>query len=93
VTPEAAHYLGISRTHLAKARDFLEVLHYSDEAARASYLAGFNAAQALIFTRNGRIARTHRGCAVPSLNWRRQNRVSIGRLRNFSHVLTGRRNR
>jgi uncharacterized protein (UPF0332 family) len=47
--------------HLEKARNFLNVLHYSDEAARAAYLAGFNTAQALVFTRRGRIAKTHRG--------------------------------
>jgi uncharacterized protein (UPF0332 family) len=37
------------------------VLHYDDEAARAAYLAGFHAAQALISERTGRIAKTHSG--------------------------------
>jgi uncharacterized protein (UPF0332 family) len=61
VSPEVADCLNRARLHLEKARNFLNVLHYSDEAARAAYLAGFNAAQALVFTHRGRIARTHRG--------------------------------
>jgi uncharacterized protein (UPF0332 family) len=39
----------------------VDVLHYTDEAGRAAYLAGYHAAQALIFERTGREARTHRG--------------------------------
>jgi uncharacterized protein (UPF0332 family) len=39
----------------------LEVMHYSDEAARAAYLAGFHAAQALISERAGRVAKSHSG--------------------------------
>jgi uncharacterized protein (UPF0332 family) len=54
VTPEAAGYLG-------KARGLLDVMDYSDEAARAAYLAGFHAAQALGFERTGSIAKTHSG--------------------------------
>lgn len=61
MTPEAAHYLEVAHQHIAKERGFLAILHYPDEAARAAYLAGFNAAQALVITRNGRIAKTHRG--------------------------------
>ena len=36
-------------------------MHYSDEAARAAYLAGFHAAQALISERTSRIAKSHGG--------------------------------
>lgn len=36
-------------------------MDYSDEAARAAYLAGFHAAQALIFVRTNRIAKSHSG--------------------------------
>ncbi len=36
-------------------------MHYSDEAARAAYLAGFHAAQALVFERTARIAKSHSG--------------------------------
>ena len=61
MSPEVTDCLNRARSHLEKARNFLNILHYSDEAARAAYLAGFNAAQALVFTRRGRIAKTHRG--------------------------------
>jgi uncharacterized protein (UPF0332 family) len=39
----------------------LDILHYIDEAGRAAYLAGYHAAQALIFERTGREAKTHKG--------------------------------
>lgn len=61
MTPETADHLAKAREYLSKARNFLEVMHYSDEAARAAYLAGFHAAQALIFARTGRIAKSHSG--------------------------------
>ncbi len=57
----AADCLERARAHLDKARSILGVLHYADEAVRIAYLAAFNAAQALVFTRRGRIAKTHRG--------------------------------
>jgi uncharacterized protein (UPF0332 family) len=61
VTPEAEEHLEKSREALVKARGLLEVMHYSDEAARAAYLAGFHAEQALISERTGRIAKSHSG--------------------------------
>jgi uncharacterized protein (UPF0332 family) len=61
VTPEAADYLGKAREYLAKARDLLDVMHYSDEAGRASYLAGFHAAQAFIFSHTGKVVKSHSG--------------------------------
>lgn len=36
-------------------------MHYSDEAGRAAYLAGFHAAQAFISERTGKIAKSHSG--------------------------------
>ena len=48
MTPEAEEHLEKAHETLIKARGLLEVMHYSDEAARAAYLAGFHAAQALI---------------------------------------------
>ena len=39
----------------------MDVIHLSGHAARTAYLAGFHAAQALIFERTGKIAKTHRG--------------------------------
>jgi uncharacterized protein (UPF0332 family) len=61
VTPEAAGHLDKAREYLTKARALVDVLHYTDEAGRAAYLAGYHAAQGLIFERTGREARTHRG--------------------------------
>ena len=61
MTPETADYLFKAREYLTKSRDLLNVLHYSDEAGRAAYLAGFHAAQALIFARTGKAVKSHRG--------------------------------
>ena len=51
MSPEVDDCLCRARSHLEKARNFLNILHYSDEAARAAYLVGFNAAQALLSQR------------------------------------------
>lgn len=61
MTPETADYLGKARESLGKARYLLDLARYSDEAARAAYLAGFHAAQALIFARIGRAVKSHSG--------------------------------
>jgi len=61
VTPEAEEHLDKARDSLIKARGLLDVMHYSDDAARAAYLAAFHAAQALISERTGRIAKSHSG--------------------------------
>jgi uncharacterized protein (UPF0332 family) len=61
VTPEAEEHLDKAHETLIKARGLLAVMHYSDEAARAAYLAGFHAAQALISERTGRVAKSHSG--------------------------------
>jgi uncharacterized protein (UPF0332 family) len=50
-----------AREYLSKAGSLLDVVHYSDEAARTAYLAGFHAAQALVFERTARVAKSHRG--------------------------------
>ena len=61
MTPEAAGHLDKAREYLTKARALLDVLHYPDEAGRAAYLAGYHAAQCLIFERTGKAPKTHRG--------------------------------
>jgi uncharacterized protein (UPF0332 family) len=61
VTPEAREHLDKAREALIKAQGLLDVMRYSDEAARAAYLAAFHAAQALISERTGRIAKSHSG--------------------------------
>ncbi len=58
--PESAAFLQKSAEFLEKAQSMLD--HgWSDEAGRAAYLAGFHAAQALIFERSGRVLKTHSG--------------------------------
>jgi uncharacterized protein (UPF0332 family) len=61
VTPESEEHLRRAREYLGKAQTLLDVVHFGDEAARAAYLAGFHAAQALISERTGRVVETHRG--------------------------------
>jgi uncharacterized protein (UPF0332 family) len=58
--PESAAFLQKSGEFLAKAQSMLD--HgWPDEAGRAAYLAGFQASQALIFERSGRVLKTHSG--------------------------------
>jgi uncharacterized protein (UPF0332 family) len=61
VTPETEEHLRRAQEYLNKASALLDVVHFSDEAARAAYLSVFHAAQALISERTGRIVKTHRG--------------------------------
>lgn len=60
MTPEATGYLDKARRCLAFARTNLDV-GLSNDAGRNAYLAAFHAAQALIFERTGRIAKSHHG--------------------------------
>jgi uncharacterized protein (UPF0332 family) len=64
VTPEAREHLDKAREYLVKARGLLDVMHYADEAGRATYLAGFHAAQALISERTGTVPKTHKGVSI-----------------------------
>jgi uncharacterized protein (UPF0332 family) len=57
---EAADYLTKARATLADARRIAAVL-LPHVAAREAYLAVFHAAQAYIFERTGKVAKTHRG--------------------------------
>jgi hypothetical protein len=53
--PETAGCLRKAHEFPVKAHTQLEIMHYSDEAGRAAYLAGLHAAQALIL---GELARS-----------------------------------
>ena len=57
---EARRYLDKARQSLARARAILAI-DLGEEAGRAAYLGAFHAAQALIFERTNRAAKTHRG--------------------------------
>ena len=59
-TPEAHLFLDKARRTLAKARFDADYDFYED-AARGAYLVGFHAAQAFIFDRTGKVAKTHNG--------------------------------
>jgi uncharacterized protein (UPF0332 family) len=63
---ETAAFLRKANEFLAKARNQLDVLHYSDEAGRAAYLAGLHAAQALIFERTSNVIKRHRAYRTSS---------------------------
>ena len=58
--PETADYLGKARQCLAGARQ-IATLPLPHVAAREAYVAAFNAAEAYIFERTGKVAKTHRG--------------------------------
>jgi uncharacterized protein (UPF0332 family) len=60
VTPEAESYLAKARITLDHGRTMLTV-NLTEDAGRAAYLAGYQAAQALIFQRTGKAAKTHKG--------------------------------
>jgi uncharacterized protein (UPF0332 family) len=60
VTPEVADHLDKAEDCLRRARTILDA-GIGEDAGRNAYLAAFHAAQALIRSRRGRIARTHRG--------------------------------
>jgi uncharacterized protein (UPF0332 family) len=60
VTPEAGTFLAKARQLLAEAHAVAGI-GLAEAAGRAAYLAAFHAAQALIFDRTGKIAKSHGG--------------------------------
>jgi uncharacterized protein (UPF0332 family) len=60
MTPEVERFLKKARHCLDNARLNLQV-HATDDAGRNAYLGAFHAAQALIFERSGKVAKTHHG--------------------------------
>ena len=60
MTPEAMRYLDKAHKCLMNARISLSV-NLTGDAGRSSYLAAFHAAQAFIFERPGKIAKSHKG--------------------------------
>lgn len=60
MTPEAGDYLNKARQSLQEARAVASI-ELPVAAGRAAYLAAYHAAQALIFDRTGKIAKTHSG--------------------------------
>jgi len=60
MTPEVAAYLEKARQCLSNARTLLAI-GLSNDAGRNAYFAAFHSAQAFIFSRTGRVAKTHSG--------------------------------
>ncbi|MBU6298985.1 MAG: HEPN domain-containing protein [Alphaproteobacteria bacterium] len=58
--PETAAFLAKAEEILERAKA-LQAQNFTDEAGRAAYLAGFHAAQAILFERHGRTPKTHSG--------------------------------
>ena len=58
--PEAWDYLATARQDLSEARQIIAIA-LAKVAARSAYYAAFHAAEAFIFEKTGRIAKTHRG--------------------------------
>jgi uncharacterized protein (UPF0332 family) len=63
MTPEAGDYLAKGRQDLSDGREILQI-SLANVAARSAYFAVFHAAEAFIFEKTGRIAKTHRGVRI-----------------------------
>jgi uncharacterized protein (UPF0332 family) len=63
VKPETAAYLANADESLKDAKAILTI-QIPRQAARLAYYAQFHAAQALIFERTGKVAKTHRGVKI-----------------------------
>jgi uncharacterized protein (UPF0332 family) len=60
VKPQSGAFLEKARTPLEQA-DTIVSVGFADTAGRTAYLAGYHAAQAVIFERDDRIIKTHNG--------------------------------
>jgi uncharacterized protein (UPF0332 family) len=60
VKPETAQFLAYARQMLVRGQAMIEG-GLNEDGGRAAYLASFHAAQAYIFEREGRAAKSHRG--------------------------------
>ena len=60
MTPQASAYLSAAKEAISDANRILAI-GISRQAARLAYYALFHAAQALIFERTGKVAKTHKG--------------------------------
>ena len=72
MTPEASRFLAKAAKLLAEADKMLGI-DLADAAGRTAYLAGFHAAQALIFERLGKMLKTHNGVQTEFLRLTRDD--------------------
>ena len=82
MTPEAARFLEKAHKLLAEAAA-MQGINLHDAAGRTAYLAGFHAAQALIFERTGRTRKTHNGVQTEFLRLTRDGAEIEPTLRMF----------
>ncbi len=82
MSPEAERFLDKAQRCLENARAILAI-GLGEDAGRAAYLAGFHAAQALIFARTGKSARTHQGVQAHFLKRAKNDTALSPDLRSF----------
>ena len=83
VRPGTEAYLEKARQGLSNAHAKLGI-RLANDAGRNAYLAVFHAAQALIFERKGKVAKSHRGVQSEFRRLERMTRISTTRSRCFS---------
>ena len=82
MSPEVAAFFEKARQQLADAQVMLKV-DLLEAAGRAAYLAGFHAAQALIFEHDGKVLKTHRGVHNEFTRLTRDDPIMSGALGGF----------
>jgi uncharacterized protein (UPF0332 family) len=82
VTPEATRYLEKARLILEHARLMLTV-NLTEDAGRSAYLAGYQAAEALIFERTGKVTKSHKGAHTEFARLTRDEPSIDAQLRRF----------
>jgi uncharacterized protein (UPF0332 family) len=82
MTPQAAGFLDKARQLLDEAEIMLRV-GLNQAAGRTAYLAGYHAAQALIFERAGKVFKTHAGIQTEFLKLTRDDLRVDSELRGF----------
>ena len=82
MTPQSALFLEKAQRLIAEAEIMLGV-GLNEAAGRSAYLAGFHAAQALIFERGGKVLKTHRGVQAEFLRLTKDDARIDPALRSF----------
>ncbi len=82
MTPESATYVAQADIMLSRADRMLGA-GLNEDAARAAYLACFHVAQAYIFERTGKTAKTHHGVQTEFFRLTKDNAALDSELRRF----------
>jgi uncharacterized protein (UPF0332 family) len=87
VTPEAERYLAKARLTLEHTRTMLTV-NLTEDAGRTAWFAGYQAAEAFIFERTGKMTKTHKGAHTEFVRLTvNEPRINM-ELRRFCHAPT-----